>query len=408
MKWTRFISFILIFCIIFGVLNTLQGNQATVRWDNYYKLPPNSLDIIYVGNSHNFNALNPKIVDDILNINSYVIGNPGENIVVSYYELKEALKSQTPRAVMVETYVLDLLPDDMLEHGYLYRFLDAGGWSANKIQLTAKFLFPDRLAGIFPIFRQRMEWEKPYIYFTNLKTMIKEFNNPSLETDTGARIHPNVISSTEYEQAISSQDPDFIDPPMENLAYLEKFITLCNQNNITPLFNTAPILQIPKRTYDVYAPMNRDVLAKDYGLNILDFNQYGFNQLHFVNPDHVNAFGSLIISTETAVNLSKRLGIPLDQKILDYYRTYYFDKFDISQSDKEAILTLYPSNPDTPLLYAWEISKDDIILLKTDYQSQNSITFPTSEAGEYQIRVEIWNPDGNFVLEGLFTHIVEE
>ena len=154
--------------------------------------------------------------------------------------------------------------------------------------------------------------------------------------------------------------------------------------------------------------MDKDLLSKQYGVDYFDFNQYPLSQLHFINSDHVNNFGALIVSTETAVNLSKALGIPLNQEALEYYRTFYFDNFDISQPGEKTTLTLFPSNPDAPLLYAWKVTRGKKVLMDTDYQLQNFIDFSTSKAGEYQIQVQVWNPDGDFVLEGLFFHDVEE
>ena len=406
MKWFRFILFLLIVCIGFGVLNTLQPDQASLRWENFYRRPSHSLDIVFIGNSHNFNTFNPQVIDQISGTNSYVVGTAGENIILSYFELKEVLRSQRPRVVVLESYALDLSPEDMIDQGHIYRFLDAGPMTENKIGAIAQILYPDHLTGIFPLLRQRIQFEKPYLYLDNLKTRIEELINPTIKKDTGSRINPNVIPSDKYERVLSVQVPAFDDPPQINLDYLDKFLSTCEQYNIQPFFAAAPILQVPERTFDVYAPLDKKLLSEKYGVGYTDFKQNKFSQLHFFNGDHLNTFGSLIVSTETAVKLSEILGTLPNQEALNYFRTYYFNDFDILQSENEATLTLYPMDPGAPLLYAWEISKSDIILLNMDYQPHNAITFPTPETGEYQIRVKIWNPDGDFVLEGEFLHRV--
>jgi len=409
MKWFRFISFVLIFFIGFSVLNSLQPDEASDRWKYFYSLPPNSIDIVFMGNSHNFVAFNPHVIDKILNTNSYVVGFDAENIVASYYELKDVLKFQQPQAVVLETFALDLRRERMIDQGFIYEFLDAGRMTENKIKLIATLLFPDHLPGIFPLFRIRMEWEKPCFYLNNLKTQIQGLDNKGDIANSGELIIPIVIPSEEYEESLSLPDLDSLEPYPENLDYFNKFLIACYQNHVIPLFVTTPIIHIDPRTYsETYAPLNKDLISKEYNLEILNFNQYKFNQLHFYNATHLNAFGSLIASTEMAVDLSERLSIPVNQKRLDYYHTYYFEKFTITQKGNESTITLYPNKPDAPLLYAWKITRDDTIIINTDYQSHNSITFPASNAGEYQIQVEIWNPEGDFVLNGQFTHLVEE
>ena len=133
-----------------------------------------------------------------------------------------------------------------------------------------------------------------------------------------------------------------------------------------------------------------------------------FQQLHFYDIAHVNGFGSLIVSTEMALKLSEELGLPMDQEALDYYQTYYFDQFSFSELENKTTLTLSPMDKDAPMQYAWEIIKDDTLLKGTDYNSKNYISFSTPVPGDYLIRVKIWNPQGDFVLEGTFTYTVKE
>ena len=409
MKWGRFTGFLLLFSILFSALNPLQGSIGSRRWKTFYQLPPNSLDMIYVGNSHNYSAINPQVIDDILNINSYIIGIPGDTIVVTYYEVKEALKTQSPRAFMIETYVLDLLSDQLTQHGYYYRFLDAAPFSIDKIPLIIELSYPDNLKDIFPALRTRVEWENPSFYFNKLKKLIKNRNKPAIIDNTkGEIVLTDVISSADYQETVERSFSDFNQAPAENREYLEKTLELLQQHNVIPIFATTPILQVPDLSREIYAPMDKTILTNKYGLDIHNFDQQHFTQLHFYDFNHLNAFGSIIISTEMAIKFSEQLSIPPDQKVLQYYRTYYFDEFDIVQSEGEALFTLYPSDPKAPLLYSWTVKKGKTTLLETEYQPDNAVTFPTPEVGTYKIQVQIWNPEGDFVLEGKFTHVVGE
>ena len=86
-------AFGMLLALGFGILNLMSYNYASRRWVDFYKLPPNSVDIVFMGNSHNFYAFQPKIVNEILGKKSYVVAISAENTLLSYYELKEILKN---------------------------------------------------------------------------------------------------------------------------------------------------------------------------------------------------------------------------------------------------------------------------------------------------------------------------
>jgi len=408
MKWGRFAGFLLICGVLFSALNPLQGYIGSRRWKTFYQLPHDSLDIIYVGNSHNYSAVNPQVIDDILNINSYIIGIPGDTVVVTYYEVKEALKTQSPRAFMVETYVLDLLSDQLTQHGYYYRFLDAAPFSLDKIPLIIELSYPDNLKDVFPALRTRVEWENPSFYFNKLKNLVTKRNKPAVDETRGEIILTDVISSADFQSALNADRPALKETSAENRTYLKKILGLLQQHDVIPIFATTPILQVPDLSREIYAPMDKEMLANRFELEITNFDQHEFTQLHFMDYNHLNAFGSIIVSTELAAEFSEKLSLPADQQALQYYRTYYFDGFDIAQTGSEARLSLFPSDPRAPLLYSWTVKKGKTTLLETEYQPDNAVTFPTATVGTYKIQVQIWNPEGDFVLEGKFTHVVGE
>ena len=212
-------------------------------------LPQTPLDIVFIGNSHNFNAFNPEIIDSILNTNSSVVGTSGENIIVSYYELKEVLKSQQPSAVVLESYALDLLPDDMIREAHIFKFLDAGRLTENKVWGNCANSIP-RLP------RRSVSCVSGTAAMGKASYLFRLFNeeNQGLgklrkkTSDDDPKINFFVIPTEKYEQgAFPSKNQMRLPPPQKNLDYLEKFISVCQENNITPFFAAAPDPQCSRK-----------------------------------------------------------------------------------------------------------------------------------------------------------------
>jgi hypothetical protein len=90
-------------------------------WKDFYKLPKNSVDILFIGNSHNYMTFQPQVVDDLLSMNSYVLGVPGESAVMTYFELNTALRYQHPRIIVFETNGADRVTDT--DQGFFFRLL---------------------------------------------------------------------------------------------------------------------------------------------------------------------------------------------------------------------------------------------------------------------------------------------
>ena len=81
------------------------------RFEDFYNLPPNSLDMVFLGSSHSYCTFDPEIFDKNLNINSFQMGMPLQHPDSTYYTLKEVLNYQKPKVVVMEIY-WDLLQND--------------------------------------------------------------------------------------------------------------------------------------------------------------------------------------------------------------------------------------------------------------------------------------------------------
>ncbi|WP_291861813.1 hypothetical protein [Marinilabilia sp.] len=74
------------------------------RWKEFYAHPKKSVGMIFLGSSHCYRSLVPSVFDSVLNVNSFNLGSSSQSISTSYYVLREALKFQSPKTVVLEIF----------------------------------------------------------------------------------------------------------------------------------------------------------------------------------------------------------------------------------------------------------------------------------------------------------------
>ena len=107
----RCIAFVLaaLFCIK-GAIRILVPKNYTGEWLSpvpsycgFYELKKDTVDVLFLGSSHTYASFCPQVLYDEYGITSYNMGMGNQNLILSYYWLKEALRTQSPSAVVVES-----------------------------------------------------------------------------------------------------------------------------------------------------------------------------------------------------------------------------------------------------------------------------------------------------------------
>ena len=75
---------------------------TTATFEGFYDMKKNSVDVLFFGSSVAASAFNPQVIYDHNQIRSYNLSSEQQSIFLSYYWLKEALATQSPRAVVLD------------------------------------------------------------------------------------------------------------------------------------------------------------------------------------------------------------------------------------------------------------------------------------------------------------------
>jgi len=135
----RFFCFAAIFCLLFLLVSAVLRDKRVVGEYNpttkirgFYEEEKNSLDFVFVGSSQLYAHIAPAVLWQEYGITSYDFAANEQPLWVSYYYIKEALKYQNPKAIILEVFTV--YGDDYEEEGVNHINLDDLPLSVNKLR----------------------------------------------------------------------------------------------------------------------------------------------------------------------------------------------------------------------------------------------------------------------------------
>lgn len=146
----RFLKHIIVGLLIFTGINLIlvaiyeypvykaiknKTHRNYLKWNDIQN-NKNSYDLIIIGSSRAYTAYNPVIIDSSLNIKSYNMGTSSQDIVESYYTLKEIFDYQKPKYIVFDVYFP--CSDDMLDYYQIFSNASFFGSNRRKFNLITK------------------------------------------------------------------------------------------------------------------------------------------------------------------------------------------------------------------------------------------------------------------------------
>ena len=254
------------------------------RFDGFYELPENSVDMVFIGSSHSYCTFDPENFDSVFGTSSWQLGTPLQHFDTSLYTLKEVYKTQTPEVVVLEVY-WDMLDDefDMKQANSFFEVVHdrenvEADYVKNVFPLSEKVKY-----NILPIRYQQDYFAYEAVEITKM-----------LEDSLGVYKEVPVTNGTEYYLAKGYTYCDTVIPESEldktnqfknldgaewkadktQLEYLEKFVELCREKGSEVVFVTAPVANVSMDFIKNYDAIHESVsdIAEDLGVKYLDFN----------------------------------------------------------------------------------------------------------------------------------------
>lgn len=245
-KIVIFLSICVILLRVISPYFTPKNNnkQSGIKYENargFYGEDPRTVDVLAIGNSDLYSAMNPLQLWKEHGYTSYVCGEPQQNIFAAYYMLKEVLTCQSPKVVILEV-------DELFSKS-----------EAEDVDEAIN----NALKNTFPLFEYHSRWK-------DLK--IEDFHDTGVfytsRMESKGYLYHNSIEPNYDKDNYMKNDMKHTNITRTSRTYLKKFIKLARENNAEVMFVWFPSATTgtDKRHKVV------DELADYYDIPFIDFN----------------------------------------------------------------------------------------------------------------------------------------
>ncbi len=318
----RALAFFLILSFLIVVINYIltpkkyydEAWSTTSTYKGFYQMKKDSVDVLFLGSSHAASGFNPQEIYNHAGIRSYNLGCEQQSLLVSYYWLKEALKYQKPKAVILDTYML-------FEYNHVEALntaesctrmaMDAMRWSPVKYEAIKAICDHDELqtfnSYLFKNIRFHTRWtnltEQDFT-FSQLEDHF-ELKGFSALNKKGIGVNPDYQPYADFDTT-ECEDPD---PLM--IEYLDQIRKLCDEKQIRLVLVKTPanVWSIRKHNYTAG-------YAAEHNIDFIDFNtKEFFDACGFIFAEdmhdngHSNIWGAEKLSVYLSDVLREKYGI---------------------------------------------------------------------------------------------------
>ena len=307
LKWSikliaGLLSFLLIFACFQVLLEPKYKDESSTMVDGYKKLPKNSVDVVFFGSSQMFCGIDAQTLTEEYGISSYNFGSSSQPITTTAYYLKEALKNQTPKVVMIEATMIFELRNDIKDGALAWNYYPMTP-SFDKYQslclVTNNNKWKSLQYTLFPLTLFHSRWNSlqasDIMYHFNYTYESRGFNSRD--------------EITPVEIAFHQTDTNSYTIPDDNIAAIQTMVDLCKEKGIQLCFFKTPFANWTKPMSEEYKNFMNEA-----DIDVIDLNEYLAEMsidetLDFADTHHMNKTGAAKVTAFMA----------------DYLKTEYLD-----------------------------------------------------------------------------------
>lgn len=313
MKILKRIIAVIVFLIILILVLLKIGDFLVPVWNDewinttvvkdFYALPKDSIDVLAVGSSHVIKGFSALELYENYGISAYGLGTEQQSLMNSFAWVKESLKYQDEKIVLLETHMFfEETPEPQNRKG-----MDNMKFSLNKMECAyydskERNSFENFVSLMFPITRYHSRWSEVW--------SSKGEKNTGYPNYRGYSFSNEICGNQDYktlDETITEEEPLF----WEYEDILLKMINYCKKKNIELILYKGPDMDWDMKRHNTVKRIanENDITFFDFNLKELseeiEFNYA--NDCEYLN--HTNIFGAEKVSNYLGKYLSEKYEI---------------------------------------------------------------------------------------------------
>ena len=232
---------ILIFLAVPAVLSPVlepkyltQSKEGSLTEEYYASVAETTHDVLFIGDCEVFESFIPAILWEEYGITSYVRGGAQQLVWHSYYMLADALRYETPKAVVFNVYALKYGEPQKEEYNRMA--LDGMEWSSVKAEAIRASMTRDEyfIDYVFPLLRFHSRWSE--LTWDDLRYA---YGDKPLVSDSGYLMQTGILPADTQAEFTPELLIDYT-LPATAMEYLDKMRRLCEERGIELILVKAP------------------------------------------------------------------------------------------------------------------------------------------------------------------------
>lgn len=263
-----------------------------------------NIDVLFLGASHMYRTINPQIADSLLELNTFNLGSSNQTIDESYFMLKEALKENNIKKVYLEVnpVILRLKDEPTTSIMILSDYMKP---SFNKINFILNCAARDNYHNIFSKARRnstnfsfhiiKKKLSKEYKSYDYIKSSDEYYFGKGFVYNENNLAEDYKLPDNKWKKYYTHIDLN--DISQRQMEYLNKMISLCNQEEIQLILFTAPMPEKTMNTCDNFMDFVQYMkeFSRNSDITYTDFNlEYSLDldNTYFSDYNHLNGRGA--------------------------------------------------------------------------------------------------------------------
>lgn len=216
-----------IFFFLYKADFVLRQKQYGGMQDYFAQLEKDSMDMVFIGNSHQFCSISPELLYEEYGVESFMLASSAQTIPMSYYAAIEAIELQHPDTIVLEvSYCANdfRTVTDEMSHCF---FDGMPNCQAKKMAIDDLIEEDQRIYYYLPL----------GLYHTRWKELTEDDFAITLVTERGSVYYEDVKYNGKIP-LISQEEKEPMPEEMEK--YMDLLVALCQANDVKLILYTAP------------------------------------------------------------------------------------------------------------------------------------------------------------------------